>query len=252
MHTAALAELGLGRGVVLRGDRGRARGLRGPGPRRCRARASWARTSPSRTSSRRSRSPTSASEAARGDRRREHAQLRATDGSPPRTPTRAGFLDALPEPPAGKRALVLGAGGSARAVVWALVAAGAEVAIWNRTPERAERAGRRARRSSASVERPEPSSSPGDFDLIVNATTVGMGERRAGASGRPQEPADRCRFAGRDTPIGGPRLRVGRDGARQRRQGRAGQRWSTGSRCWSARGPRRFGSGPGWSPRSRR
>jgi shikimate dehydrogenase len=47
-----------------------------------------------------------------------------------------GFLDALPEPPAGKETLVLGAGGSARAVVWALVRAGASVAIWNRTPGR--------------------------------------------------------------------------------------------------------------------
>ena len=32
-----------------------------------------------------------------------------------------GFLDSLPASPAGRRALVLGAGGSARAVVWALV-----------------------------------------------------------------------------------------------------------------------------------
>ena len=50
-----------------------------------------------------------------------------------------GFLDALPAPPAGKRALVLGAGGSARAVAWALVTEGAQVSIWNRTPEKAER-----------------------------------------------------------------------------------------------------------------
>ncbi len=50
-----------------------------------------------------------------------------------------GFLDSLPAPPAGQRALVLGAGGSARAVAWALVTEGAEVSIWNRTPEKAER-----------------------------------------------------------------------------------------------------------------
>ncbi len=38
----------------------------------------------------------------------------------------------------GGRALVLGAGGSARAALWALLDAGAaEVAVWNRTPERA-------------------------------------------------------------------------------------------------------------------
>src|SRR5680860_580067 len=50
----------------------------------------------------------------------------------------AGFLDALGAEPAGWRCLVLGAGGSARAVVWALREAGAgEVSIWSRTPERA-------------------------------------------------------------------------------------------------------------------
>src|SRR4051794_30532385 len=38
---------------------------------------------------------------------------------------------------AGGRALVLGAGGSARAALWALKQAGAEVTIWNRTAERA-------------------------------------------------------------------------------------------------------------------
>src|SRR5262249_43812717 len=38
----------------------------------------------------------------------------------------------------GSTALVLGAGGSARAAVWALQEAGAaEVRVWNRTPERA-------------------------------------------------------------------------------------------------------------------
>ena len=65
---------------------------------------------------------------------------------------------------------------------------------------------------------------PADFDLIVNATTVGMGAPGEGRC-RPQEPAHPCRFVGRDTPIGGPRLRAGRDGARQggesaRRHGR--------------------------------
>jgi shikimate dehydrogenase len=76
-----------------------------------------------------------------------------------------GILDALGEPVPG-RALVLGAGGAGRAAVWALREAGADVAVWNRTPERA--AGLDARR----LERPEPA------DLVVNATSVGMaGER---------------------------------------------------------------------------
>jgi shikimate dehydrogenase len=50
-----------------------------------------------------------------------------------------GLIAALPFSPAGRTALVLGAGGSARAVVWALLDAGAaEVRVWNRTRERAE------------------------------------------------------------------------------------------------------------------
>ena len=49
-----------------------------------------------------------------------------------------GLIAALPIRPAGLTALVLGAGGSARAAVWALLDAGArEVRVWNRTPERA-------------------------------------------------------------------------------------------------------------------
>ena len=48
------------------------------------------------------------------------------------------LMRALPFAPAGLTALVLGAGGSARAAVWALLDAGArEVRVWNRTEERA-------------------------------------------------------------------------------------------------------------------
>jgi shikimate dehydrogenase len=50
------------------------------------------------------------------------------------------LIAGLPFPARGRTALVLGAGGSARAAVWALLDAGAaEVRVWNRTPERAER-----------------------------------------------------------------------------------------------------------------
>ncbi len=59
-----------------------------------------------------------------------------------------GLLAALGRSPRGMRALVLGAGGSARAAVWALREAGAsEVSVWNRTPERAETLAREARRA---------------------------------------------------------------------------------------------------------
>jgi shikimate dehydrogenase len=52
-----------------------------------------------------------------------------------------GFLTALGEggfDPQGKRAVALGAGGAARAVVYALAQAGAQVTILNRTPARAQ------------------------------------------------------------------------------------------------------------------
>lgn len=78
-----------------------------------------------------------------------------------------GFLDALGASPAGQRALVLGAGGAARAVVWALREAGAaEVCVWNRTPARAAALARDL--GARAVARPEPA------DLLVNASRVGL------------------------------------------------------------------------------
>jgi shikimate dehydrogenase len=67
---------------------------------------------------------------------------------------------------AGQRALVLGAGGAGRAAAWALRQAGAEVAVWNRTPERAA-----ALASDLEVEHVR---SPGPADILVNATSVGL------------------------------------------------------------------------------
>ena len=78
-----------------------------------------------------------------------------------------GFLDALGSPVAGSTALVLGAGGSARAVIWALREAGAaEVWVWNRTNVRgAELAGELG---VGHAETPLP------VDLLVNCTSVGL------------------------------------------------------------------------------
>jgi shikimate dehydrogenase len=80
-----------------------------------------------------------------------------------------GFLAALPEPPAGRSALVLGAGGSARAVVWALRAAGAaDVRVWNRTPQRAEALAAEFGAVATAVVQPA--------DLLVNCTAIGLGD----------------------------------------------------------------------------
>jgi shikimate dehydrogenase len=78
-----------------------------------------------------------------------------------------GFLAALPSPVAGRRALVLGAGGSARAIVWALLRAGAaEVSVLNRTPARAQELA--SALGARAVGRAETA------DLLVNCTSIGL------------------------------------------------------------------------------
>jgi len=85
-----------------------------------------------------------------------------------------GLIAALGErwDPAGRRVVVLGAGGAARAAVWALLRAGAaDVAVWNRTAERARAlAGELGGRA---VEEPPPA------EIVVNCTSVGLADRDA-------------------------------------------------------------------------
>ncbi|MEY2534705.1 MAG: shikimate dehydrogenase, partial [bacterium] len=78
-----------------------------------------------------------------------------------------GVLDALGDP-LPRSALVLGAGGSARAVAYALRTAGADVAVWNRGPERGRLLA--AELGVRAVEAPEPA------DVLVNCTSVGLGD----------------------------------------------------------------------------
>lgn len=77
-----------------------------------------------------------------------------------------GLIAALGERVAGRTALVLGAGGAGRAACWALRTAGADVAVWNRTPERAQALaaalGVRAVTAGAAA------------DIVVNCTSVGL------------------------------------------------------------------------------
>jgi len=79
-----------------------------------------------------------------------------------------GLLKALPASPAGKRTLVLGAGGAARAVVWALLREGAEVEVWNRTEIRSRNLCEELGGSPAAA--PDQAS----YDLLVNTTAVGL------------------------------------------------------------------------------
>jgi len=86
-----------------------------------------------------------------------------------------GFVASLREAgvdPAGLRCCVLGAGGAARAVVLALARAGAaDVAVVNRTPSRGELAAALAGPAGRVGTGPDV----GEADLVVNATSVGMG-----------------------------------------------------------------------------
>jgi shikimate dehydrogenase len=94
-----------------------------------------------------------------------------------------GLLASLPDSPRGRRVLVLGAGGAARAAIWALAHGGEgapdedgnptlvpsfAVDVWNRTPERAETV------AAELGGRPVADPVAGDYALIVNTTSVGL------------------------------------------------------------------------------
>jgi shikimate dehydrogenase len=77
------------------------------------------------------------------------------------------LINALPFVP--ETALVLGAGGSARAAVWALKDAGArDVRIWNRTAERAQNLARELGARAVAVAEPA--------DVLVHCTSSGLDE----------------------------------------------------------------------------
>ena len=98
----------------------------------------------------------------------------------------AGFVSGLRADagvgPDGLRVALLGAGGAARAVAWGLAAGGAaDVAVINRTPSRAQTAADIAN-ATAQAGQAGRVGSIDDIaaaDIVVNATSVGMG---AGAS----------------------------------------------------------------------
>lgn len=78
-------------------------------------------------------------------------------------------------PPAGLRALLLGAGGAARAALMGLLEEDAdEVVLYNRTPERARAVARRIGGERARVAGVGLQLRRESFDLVVNATRLGM------------------------------------------------------------------------------
>ncbi len=112
------------------------------------------------------------------------------------------LIGALPLDVAGLTALVLGAGGSARAAVWALIDAGAAaVNVWNRTPERASELCSRARRHAG---RRRHRGRPAGQLHRGRARRLQLAERGA---------SDQRRRSRRTALRGRPRLRAGRHGA---------------------------------------
>ncbi|TFH05823.1 MAG: 3-dehydroquinate dehydratase, partial [Spirochaetales bacterium] len=78
----------------------------------------------------------------------------------------------------GRTALVIGAGGAARGVVYALLSHGATVVLTNRTLERARvlaaEVGTVAERAGAVQVCEETATISGPFDIVVQTTSVGM------------------------------------------------------------------------------
>jgi shikimate dehydrogenase len=102
-----------------------------------------------------------------------------------------GLLNALAVSPSGRRALVLGAGGAAQAVVWALLREGAKVDVWNRTELRARHLCEEL--GGAPVTAPDQAA----YELIVNSTAVGLG----GEDPFAELPLDPVRFAPEQTVV---------------------------------------------------
>ncbi|MFA7437508.1 shikimate dehydrogenase [Castellaniella sp.] len=90
----------------------------------------------------------------------------------------AGFVAGLRDQghdPAGRRALLLGAGGAASSVAFALVEAGvARLTIANRTAAKAQRLVDILQRAWPAAEVRVGPADPADHDLVVNATSLGM------------------------------------------------------------------------------
>lgn len=96
-----------------------------------------------------------------------------------------GLLAAIGHSVAGRHALVLGAGGAARAAVWALSRAGAAVEIWNRNGARAEELAEHL--AGIAVDAEAIASGP-RHDVIVNATSVGLAGQGSPFEDLPLDP----------------------------------------------------------------
>jgi len=106
----------------------------------------------------------------------------------------------------GAKVLVLGAGGAARAAVFGCRDKGAEVWILNRTPETAQKL---ARQAGAKTIKREAVAKTG-FDVIINATPIGMTGQKGAALLGPEDLTARIVFDLVYNPIETPLLKLAR------------------------------------------
>ena len=78
--------------------------------------------------------------------------------------------------PSGSRILIWGAGGSARSAALSLTAAGGSVTIANRTATRARQVADLAGGNAVGLDGPDYESALASADLLINTTTLGMGD----------------------------------------------------------------------------
>src|SRR5580698_7501085 len=107
----------------------------------------------------------------------------------------------------GAKALVLGAGGAARAAVFGLREKGAEVFILNRTAETAQKLARQAKAKTFKREQLAKT----QFDVILNATPIGMHGVKPNHLLEPKEINARLVFDMVYNPIDTPLLRMARE-----------------------------------------
>ena len=107
----------------------------------------------------------------------------------------------------GAKILVIGAGGAARAAVFGLQEKGAEIHILNRTLPTAQKLAREAKGKSVKRELMAKSS----FDVIINATPVGMRGAKAQTLLEPNEINARLVFDLVYNPIDTPLIRSARE-----------------------------------------
>jgi 3-dehydroquinate dehydratase/shikimate dehydrogenase len=107
----------------------------------------------------------------------------------------------------GAKILVLGAGGAGRAAVFGLVDRGSEVWVWNRTADEAKKLARQAK--AKTIKREQIAKM--NFDVIVNATPVGMKSVKPASLLEPKELNTRLVFDLVYNPLDTPLIRMARE-----------------------------------------